>query len=316
MKSSIIAVGALLVAAAAAQPHRHQHRHAEKHQAKRDDVVWVTDYVDIVETVLLTATVWVDENGNTIAPVMTGTSTARSEPSTVVRPGVFIESVATPSSSPVAPVVTSSAAPVATSSAAPVVVSSAESVAAPAPSVEAAAPVVEAAPVVVSSAEPVVEPTPTPAPSTTTVQVASVEPTPSPVEVASVAPVVAAAQPTTSAAAAPSTGSSSGECSSGTPCSGDITYYEAGLGACGLTNNGETDAVVALPHGFMGTQSNGNPYCGKSITISKNGKTIQATVMDKCMGCVGRDLDLSNKAFKDLGVEFDVGRTTAEWWFN
>lgn len=299
MKSSIIALAALLVAATAAQPHRHQHRHAAKHQVKRDDVVWVTDYVDIVETVLLTATVWVDENGNTIAPVETGTTTARSEPSTVVNPGIFNE----PAPSSVASVVTSSTA------------------AAVAPTVEAAAAPAPAA-AVVSSAEPVVEPTPTPASSTTTIQVASVEPTPTPAAAVAAAPVVEAAQPTTAAvssapaSASSSTGSSTGECSSGTPCSGDITYYEAGLGACGLTNNGETDAVVALPHEFMGAQSNGNPYCGKTITISKGGKTIQATVMDKCMGCVGRDLDLSNKAFSDLGVAFDVGRTTADWWFN
>ncbi|PVH80606.1 hypothetical protein DL98DRAFT_370557, partial [Cadophora sp. DSE1049] len=95
---------------------------------------------------------------------------------------------------------------------------------------------------------------------------------------------------------------------------GDITYYEAGLGACGETTDGSVDKVIALPVGLMGAQSNGNPYCGKTVTIKKGSKTTTATVVDKCMGCEGNSIDLSNAAFLEL-AEFDVGRTTAEWWF-
>jgi hypothetical protein len=89
------------------------------------------------------------------------------------------------------------------------------------------------------------------------------------------------------------------------------------LGACGTTNDGNTERVVALPHGLMGTQSNGNPYCGKTITIkcTATGKTTTATVVDKCMGCVGYAIDLSNAAFTELD-DFAVGRTGATWWFN
>jgi rare lipoprotein A (peptidoglycan hydrolase) len=65
----------------------------------------------------------------------------------------------------------------------------------------------------------------------------------------------------------------------------------------------------------MGSQSNGNPYCGLTITVSLNGKTVVARVVDKCMGCTGRSIDLSKAAFDVLASE-DVGRTTAEWWFN
>jgi expansin (peptidoglycan-binding protein) len=82
-----------------------------------------------------------------------------------------------------------------------------------------------------------------------------------------------------------------------------------------LTNDGSTEKVVALPYGLMGTQSNGNPYCGKTITVSYGGKTTTATVVDKCMGCVGDAIDLSNAAFLEL-AELAVGRATAEWWFN
>jgi len=67
----------------------------------------------------------------------------------------------------------------------------------------------------------------------------------------------------------------------------------------------------------MGTQSNGNPYCGKMITIkcTSTGKTTIAKVVDKCMGCTSYSIDLSNKAFGEV-ADFAVGRTNASWWFN
>jgi hypothetical protein len=96
-----------------------------------------------------------------------------------------------------------------------------------------------------------------------------------------------------------------------------MTFYTAGLGACGLTNNGTVENVVALPHDLMGPLSNDNPYCGMTITIkcTSTGKTTTATVVDKCMGCENYAIDLSNAAFGDL-ADFAVGRTNATWWFN
>jgi hypothetical protein len=96
-----------------------------------------------------------------------------------------------------------------------------------------------------------------------------------------------------------------------------MTYYTAGPGACGWTNDGDVQNVVALPHGLMGTQSNGNPYCGLFITIQciATGKNTTAKIVDKCMGCDGYSIDLSNAAFLDLD-DLSVGRTPAIWWFN
>ncbi|ELR05667.1 hypothetical protein VC83_08585 [Pseudogymnoascus destructans] len=283
MQYSFVAAGALLLATVAAQPHGHYNRHARRAPAV------VTNVVDVYETVMLTATVWVDEQGNTISAPVTGTdaSTVTGSPRTTVKPGEFNEPTKTQAPAPVVPT--------------------------PSPSSEAVA----AAPS---------------APKTTTIQVASVTP---PAPVAPVIPTSVAAPVvnTPAAVAAPAApaavnnpvappavvstgGSSNGECSSGSPCSGDITFYEAGLGACGETTNGSTDKVVALPHEFMGTQSNGNPFCGKTVTINHKGATVQAKVVDKCMGCVGRDLDLSNAAFDGLGIAQSVGRTTADWYFN
>ncbi|KAG4427262.1 hypothetical protein IFR05_017256, partial [Cadophora sp. M221] len=61
---------------------------------------------------------------------------------------------------------------------------------------------------------------------------------------------------------------SGGFCLSESPCSGDITYYEASLGACGVTTDGSVEKAIALPVGLMGVQSTDNPYCGKTIRKS------------------------------------------------
>ena len=36
----------------------------------------------------------------------------------------------------------------------------------------------------------------------------------------------------------------------------------------------------------MGTQSNGNPYCGRMATVYYNNREVQVELVDKCMGCV------------------------------
>ncbi|PQE30511.1 allergen Asp F7 protein [Rutstroemia sp. NJR-2017a WRK4] len=126
---------------------------------------------------------------------------------------------------------------------------------------------------------------------------------------------VAAAPTTRSVSSGVSAGASVSICTSGAPCTGDITFYVAGLGSCGWTTDGDTEAIIALPYELMGTQSNGNPYCGLYVTISYGGKTVNAKVVDKCMGCTGKSIDLSKAAWNQLASE-DVGRTQAEWWFN
>ena len=125
---------------------------------------------------------------------------------------------------------------------------------------------------------------------------------------------LAAAAPTTSAVG---TGSSSGALSSasgsatcegkGLACQGDITYYDGGLGACG-TNVDLTGNGIALLFAFMGTQSNGNPYCYRTLTIYNpaTGILAQAEVMDKCEGCDGRSINLTPALFSTL-TDNDLG---------
>lgn len=99
---------------------------------------------------------------------------------------------------------------------------------------------------------------------------------------------------------------------------GDLTYYDLGLGACGWDDSGKDNSenIVALSHLLMGTQSNGNPYCGKSITVSYNGKTVKGVVRDKCMGCALDAIDCSKNMFLELFGTLDGGRHKVEWWLD
>ncbi len=114
-----------------------------------------------------------------------------------------------------------------------------------------------------------------------------------------------------SLAPAPSLSSSGGPCTAGSPCVGELTYYIAGPGACGVTSDGNSELVVALPFELLGTLSNDNPYCGKTITIEHSGRSVVATVVDKCMGCYDCSLDLSIDAFSSLGIDLKIGRVTS-----
>jgi len=95
-----------------------------------------------------------------------------------------------------------------------------------------------------------------------------------------------------------------------------MTHYVAGLGSCGGDPvDGTVTKVVALSHLLMGTVSNGNPYCGLTITINYGGKSTTALVVDKCMGCSIDDIDLSDAAYAEL-EESGVGRSKASWHFS
>ncbi|RDW61060.1 hypothetical protein BP6252_12443 [Coleophoma cylindrospora] len=306
MKSTTLFMASLLASSTLAQPHRQRHRHA---QHQRDlEVVWVTETDWVTDVIGVTSTVWVSpgfvapteattESATTTqaAEFFQGASSASSASSTsvYVAPSspAYVAPVETPSSTYVAPVETST--PAATSSTPAYV-----------------APVVESS----SSSTPAQVYTP---PAASTSVYSAPEPTTS---TAAAAAATTAVSSSSSSGSIATTGSTTGTCEgSSNVCQGDITYYTAGLGACGLTTDGDTESVIALPHDFMGTQSNGNPYCGKTVTIYcvATGKSTQATVVDKCMGCTGRSIDLSIKAMAALDPNYEtVGRETATWWFN
>lgn len=173
---------------------------------------------------------------------------------------------------------------------------------------EAAAPSVETnvqVPTVsIPTQEPAPEPTqePEPEPTTTTQQ-------PPPVETSTVEP-----QPQPTQSSGGGGGSSGGPCSSGSPCTGQVTFYDVATSrsapsSCGNVNDGSTDKVLALPVGIMQDDD-----CGKTVTIKYKGKTSTAQVVDKCMGCDNTSIDLSRAAFLDLASESE-GRLYGVEWF-
>ncbi|KIJ25692.1 hypothetical protein M422DRAFT_144808, partial [Sphaerobolus stellatus SS14] len=87
------------------------------------------------------------------------------------------------------------------------------------------------------------------------------------------------------------------------------TYYDVGLGACGITNV-PTDFVIALDSDQFGTGQD----CFKTITITSQGKTTNAQIVDKCPGCPFGGIDMSTSLFQffaDLGV----GVLEVDWDF-
>lgn len=92
---------------------------------------------------------------------------------------------------------------------------------------------------------------------------------------------------------------------------------DGGLGACGWNVNTATDIVISMPHGMMGAQSNGNPYCGRSVTVINpdSGAKVQATVGDKCIGCEGHSIDLTDALFNAVAPGCDGRCHGFEWYF-
>lgn len=136
--------------------------------------------------------------------------------------------------------------------------------------------------------------------------------------VAAPAPVQQQAPPPAKESPAPAQSASAPPKSGGEQYSGDLTYYAVGLGSCGFDDSGKGNAenIVAISSQLMGAQSNGNAMCGKTITISSGGKSIQATVRDKCPGCTSTSIDVSEHAFLALFGDLGVGRGQVTWSFN
>lgn len=102
----------------------------------------------------------------------------------------------------------------------------------------------------------------------------------------------------------------------GGPYTGDLTYYDPGLGACGVTSS-SSDAIVAISHLVfdavsVGSNPNANPLCGKKIRARRNDKSIDLTVVDRCTGCQPTDIDVTSSVFADL-AEIAQGRVTVSW---
>ncbi|OCT46605.1 Papain inhibitor [Cladophialophora carrionii] len=102
----------------------------------------------------------------------------------------------------------------------------------------------------------------------------------------------------------------------GGPYTGDLTYYEPGLGACGVTSQ-NSDKIVAISHIVfdavsVGSDPNANPLCGKKIRARRDNKSVDLTVVDRCTGCQPKDIDVTIDIFAGL-ADVDLGRVLVEW---
>ncbi|KAJ3796135.1 RlpA-like double-psi beta-barrel-protein domain-containing protein-containing protein [Lentinula aff. detonsa] len=104
---------------------------------------------------------------------------------------------------------------------------------------------------------------------------------------------------------------------------GDGTYYDVGLGACGITNS-DTDYIAAIGEDFfdqyaihMGVTSgnpNENPICNKKVIATYQGKSVTVAITDRCGGCTNPySLDFTPTAFSQLADQ-SVGRITGMTW--
>lgn len=94
---------------------------------------------------------------------------------------------------------------------------------------------------------------------------------------------------------------------------GDLTFFVAATdpsspSACGMTNNGETEFVLALPQSIMDLSD-----CGKEVTIEYKGISRVGRVVDKCIGCDEKSIDLSIALFHQF-ADLESGRLFGATW--
>ncbi|KAL4778598.1 RlpA-like double-psi beta-barrel-protein domain-containing protein-containing protein [Aspergillus varians] len=104
--------------------------------------------------------------------------------------------------------------------------------------------------------------------------------------------------------------------SNGGPYTGDLTYYDPGVGSCGISST-SSEKICALSHvvfdaALTSGNPNENPLCGLRLRIRRSNRSIDVKVVDRCPGCSVNDLDVSPAVFEDL-ADLAEGRVTVDW---
>lgn len=297
MKFSAAAISIFAATAAMAVPLGHEHN------IHKRDVV--TEVVHQTLVYYQKQVVYVDQNGSPystgVQVVSTAVSEAQPEPTSeaaAVSTSVDVAQDVVTSETYVAPSRTSvpeSSAPTSTQQPEPTTTSS------------------EAAPTTSSEAAPTTS-------SETSSTTLAVETSSSASPIEDTIAAVTSSEAASSTSAAPSASSSSASSSGGSGSgsnSGDGTYYDTGLGACGITSS-DSDFIVAISHERFDAVNTGNPnnnpLCGKKITAYRGDKSVEVTVVDRCPGCDKNSLDFSPAAYDVLGTEAE-GRIPITWDF-
>ena len=110
-----------------------------------------------------------------------------------------------------------------------------------------------------------------------------------------------------------------GDAAPGTAYTGDFTWYQTGLGACGITSS-PSDHIVAISEDMFDlyTPPSGNPndntLCGKTVDLTGvDGTIYPAKIVDRCTGCAISDLDLSEDFFNTV-TNNGNGRVSGMHW--
>lgn len=103
------------------------------------------------------------------------------------------------------------------------------------------------------------------------------------------------------------------------PWKGDLTWYDVGLGACGIRSE-NSDLVCAVSHVIFdaaatSTNPNENPLCQTSLQLLHEGKRVDVRVVDRCDDCKETDIDVSPGVFEQL-AKLDKGRVPVSWQWN
>ncbi|KAF8601022.1 hypothetical protein BDV93DRAFT_496221 [Ceratobasidium sp. AG-I] len=98
---------------------------------------------------------------------------------------------------------------------------------------------------------------------------------------------------------------------------GAATYYSPseGRGACGWDNH-DDEHVIAISQRLWDETSCGqgsSAECGKTATVSWQGKSVKVRIVDECPSCAHDDIDMSPSAFEQL-ADKDVGRMNGVSW--
>ncbi|EEP81182.1 predicted protein [Uncinocarpus reesii 1704] len=71
----------------------------------------------------------------------------------------------------------------------------------------------------------------------------------------------------------------------GGPYSGDLTYYEPGLGSCGITSSSSENICavsrILYDAASTGSNPNENPLCGLKLRLKRGDKSVDVTVVDR-----------------------------------
>ncbi|VDB96872.1 unnamed protein product [Peniophora sp. CBMAI 1063] len=93
-----------------------------------------------------------------------------------------------------------------------------------------------------------------------------------------------------------------------------FTWYDIGVAQVACEGwHSENDFVVAINAIQYGTYWKSD-YCGKQISITMNGKTTTATVVDECMGCPYGGLDFTKGLF-EFFADTGAGIIYGDWHF-